>query len=305
MKIQLKLLLFLLPVIFISCKNKESKAIEQYNELVNKSVTDTTVSYKSIAAIEEKAFKDLILSDKDLKENKDFIDGFQENEKVKTLKASIKERIIKNVQNILKDNIFVTGLTNMWTVHRLAFDGTMTKIQTVQIDLRGNYDRENIDKKYIVTLEDNGKVYINTKNNIGEDLIFEFGKNKILYYILINDRTYTSPIDKSEKIEKKIEPELEEENEESSYDSIPPSKQDGADLGGTSGDIVIAIKEKVYFYNNSDLNSKTNAYFVKGQKAEYFEISDDNLDDEFLHVNFEYRGKVKTGYILASDVKFE
>ena len=32
---------------------------------------------------------------------------------------------------------------------------------------------------------------------------------------------------------------------------------------------------------------------------------DENLDNEFLHVNFEYKGKVTDGYILYEDIKFE
>ena len=73
--------------------------------------------------------------------------------------------------------------------------------------------------------------------------------------------------------------------------------------GGPAGDIVIAIKDKVYFYNDSKI--KTNFYFLKGQQAEYYEISDDDPDDDFLYVNFELKGQVKTGYILKSDVKFK
>lgn len=73
--------------------------------------------------------------------------------------------------------------------------------------------------------------------------------------------------------------------------------------GGPAGDIVIAIKDKVYFYNDSKI--KTNFYFLKGQQAEYYEISDDDPDDDFLYINFESKGKVKTGYILKSDVKFK
>jgi hypothetical protein len=49
--------------------------------------------------------------------------------------------------------------------------------------------------------------------------------------------------------------------------------------GGPEGDIVIAIKDKVYFYNDSKI--KTNFYFLKGQQAEYYEVSDDDPDDDF------------------------
>jgi hypothetical protein len=85
-------------------------------------------------------------------------------------------------------------------------------------------------------------------------------------------------------------------NDESSNES---------DYGAPEGEIVIAVKDIVYFYENSNYESKTSSYFSKGQKAEYFEISDDNPDDDFLYVNFERDGKVKSGYILRSDVKFQ
>jgi len=75
--------------------------------------------------------------------------------------------------------------------------------------------------------------------------------------------------------------------------------------GGPAGEIVVGIKDKIYFYDSSNSTSITSSYFVKGQKAEFFEISDDNLEDDFLYVNFEHNGKVKAGYVLRSDVKFE
>ena len=68
---------------------------------------------------------------------------------------------------------------------------------------------------------------------------------------------------------------------------------------------VIGIKDKIYFYESPDYGSQTSVYFVKGQKAKVVEIMDENLDNEFLHVNFEYKGKVTDGYILYEDVKFE
>ena len=83
------------------------------------------------------------------------------------------------------------------------------------------------------------------------------------------------------------------------------TKRPVENFGGPAGDVVIVIKEKIYFYSQSKQSSKTTSYFIKGQEAEYFEISDDNIDDEFLYVNFTYKGKVKTGYVLKSDVKFK
>ncbi len=68
---------------------------------------------------------------------------------------------------------------------------------------------------------------------------------------------------------------------------------------------VIGIKDKIYFYESPDYGSQTSVYFVKGQKAKVVEIMDENLDNEFLHVNFEYKGRVTDGYILYEDIKFE
>ena len=288
-------------ITFASCQNAEKKTIEEYCETINKTVSDTTISYDAIKIIEDKTYSNLILNNPELKDNKEFINGFQENEKIKNLKSSIKEKIIQNVQNILKKNIFVTGVDNRWQVHKLTFDGVMVNIISVQVDLRGNYDTENKTKKYTVTLEENGKAYINSTRDNGEDLTFEFGKNKTDYYIAINERVYFSAIDKSKKVETKTE--TKEETNESSFDTLP--KEAETDLGQPEGDIVVGIKEKIYFYDSSNSNSKTSAYFVKGQKAEFIEISDDNLDDDFLYVNFEHNGKVKAGYVLRSDVKFE
>ena len=295
------LLLVLSATLLFSCQNAENKTIDEYCETINKVVTDTTISYEGIASIQEKTYSDLILNNPELKDNKEFIKGFQENEKIKSLKSSIKEKIIQNVQNILKKNIFVTGVDNRWQVHKLTFDGVMVNVISVQVDLRGSYDTENKTKKYTVTLEENGKAYINAKRDNGEDLTFEFGKNKTDYYIAINERVYFSPIDKSKKVEKEVEEK--EETNESSFDTLPNEEE--TDLGQPEGDIVVGIKDKIYFYDSSNSNSKTSAYFVKGQKAEFIEISDDNLDDDFLYVNFEHNGKVKAGYVLRTDVKFK
>ena len=71
------------------------------------------------------------------------------------------------------------------------------------------------------------------------------------------------------------------------------------------GNYVIGIKDKIYFYESPEYGTQTSVYFVKGQKAKVVEIMDENLDNEFLHVNFEYKGKVTDGYILYEDIKFE
>jgi len=300
-KIYLPINVILIMTILSCGRNNENKTVEEYCETINKTVSDTTISYETIKNIEEKTYSDLILNNPELKDNKEFLKDFQENQKIKNLKSSIKEKIITNVQNILKKNIFVTGVDNRWQLHRLSFDGVMANIISVQIDLRGNYDTENKTKKYTVTLEENGKAYINSTIDNGEALTFEFGKNKTDYYIAINERVYFSAIDKSKKIEKEVE--TKEETNETSFDTLPKETESG--LGQPEGDIVVGIKDKIYFYDSSNLSSKTSSYFVKGQKAEFFEVSDDNLDDDFLYVNFEYKGKVKAGYVLRSDVKFE
>lgn len=102
--------------------------------------------------------------------------------------------------------------------------------------------------------------------------------------------------------------EKEAENKTLSSNSEEETSQKETDeaLGGEiEGDIITGIKDKIYFYESSNLDSKTSSYFLKGQKAEYLEISDDDLEDDFLYVNFEYKGKVMTGYVLKSDVKFD
>jgi hypothetical protein len=79
-----------------------------------------------------------------------------------------------------------------------------------------------------------------------------------------------------------------------------------SDMGGPAGEIVIGVGDRIYLYNESNYDSKTSAYFVKGQKAEYFEVGDDNPDDEFIYINFTNdKGHTSTGYVLISDIRFE
>ena len=64
---------------------------------------------------------------------------------------------------------------------------------------------------------------------------------------------------------------------EEAYDGIddaPNSERTNneGDYGGANGDIVVGIKDKIYFYDESNFNSKTSSYFVKGQKAEFIGI---------------------------------
>ena len=73
---------------------------------MNKAVSDTTISYSSISYLEEKTYNELILKNDELKNNTEFINSFKNNDDVKELQKSVKAKIIQNVQNILKKNIF-------------------------------------------------------------------------------------------------------------------------------------------------------------------------------------------------------
>ncbi|MEO4004623.1 hypothetical protein [Flavobacterium sp. CAU 1735] len=92
-------------------------------------------------------------------------------------------------------------------------------------------------------------------------------------------------------------------------DDIKVNNTDIEDNTNISNDVenreVTAIKDKVYFYKDFDYETKTTSYFVKGQKAEYTELNDDNFSGDFIHVKFEHNGKVTTGYVLKNDVDFE
>jgi uncharacterized membrane protein YgaE (UPF0421/DUF939 family) len=107
--------------------------------------------------------------------------------------------------------------------------------------------------------------------------------------------------DKKKEIELK-EQELKQKEEALKSKSISKVQ---TKLRQPKGNYVIGIKDRVYFYASPDYDSQTSVYFVKGQKAKVVEIMDENLDNEFLHVNFEYKGKVTDGYILYEDIKFE
>ena len=104
-----------------------------------------------------------------------------------------------------------------------------------------------------------------------------------------------------------VNKEAEKAEEAIGYSQSEMSEEEQAEQGEgePSGEIVVGISERIYFYTDSNFESKTSSYFVKGQKAEYFDVSDDNVDDEFLYVNFEYNGKIKSGYVLKSDVEFQ
>jgi hypothetical protein len=191
------LLLSSILILLTSCENIEKKTVQLYCETIKKAVSDTTISYVSISKLQEKTYKELFLNNEKLKNNTDFINSLSENDNIKGTQKSIKTKIIGNAQNILKNNIFVSGLDNRWQMHKLIFDGIMVNIISIQIDLRGSYESENIRKKYTLILEENGNVYVNTKNDEDEDLILELGKNKTEYLLALNDRLYFSVIEKN------------------------------------------------------------------------------------------------------------
>jgi site-specific DNA-cytosine methylase len=109
--------------------------------------------------------------------------------------------------------------------------------------------------------------------------------------------------DKKKEIELK-EQEL-KQKEEALKSTTTSIKRTQSKVSRPTSNYVIGIKERIYFYESPDYGTQTSVYFVKGQKAKVVEIMDENLDNEFLHVNFEYKGKVTDGYILYEDVKFE
>jgi hypothetical protein len=111
--------------------------------------------------------------------------------------------------------------------------------------------------------------------------------------------------DEESDLNNEFEDGLADEPTGTSFDEKLAQEEAEAANGGPIGEIVIGVKDRIYFYETSNLNSKTSSYFVKGQKAEFFDIEDDNPEDDFLYVYFVYRGKEKTGYVLRSDVKFE
>jgi hypothetical protein len=164
--------------LFASCKDIEKETIANYCNTVNKAVTNTTYDYSNINVIEQKTYKSLVLDNKSLAENKEFISGFNDNKEIKDLRTKIDQKIEENVQTILKKYVFVTGVDNYWQVRKLSFDGKMETFIVIQIDLRGSYEKKRETKEYTVNPEKNGKTYVKIKESDGETSIFEFGKNK-------------------------------------------------------------------------------------------------------------------------------
>lgn len=154
--------------------------------------------------------------------------------------------------------------------------------------------------KYKLKIDDDGKIYFECRID-GEDEIIDFDKNdKGEYYLdFQNYRLWMNEVKKEKKTEspkvkvaKISQSEINEEEQSEQGDVI-------------ENEIVVGINDKIYFYSNPNFEDKTKAYFVKGQTAEYDYNADNNVDDDFLFVNFAHNGKVKSGYISRSDIEFK
>ncbi len=64
------------------------------------------------------------------------------------------------------------------------------------------------------------------------------------------------------------------------------------------GDTVAANKNRVYFYLQADHNTKSNSFFVNGQKA----VVTEDIEGDFVKVSFEYNNIITNGYILKSEL---
>ena len=109
--------------------------------------------------------------------------------------------------------------------------------------------------------------------------------------------------------DKKKELELKEQELKAKEQEIKSTatsiKRTQSKVSRPTSNFVVGIKERIYFYESPDYGTQTSTFFVKGQKAEVIEVNDENSNNDFLYVSFEYKGRITTGYILWSDVKFE
>jgi hypothetical protein len=183
----------------ISCKDEKKESKELFCKSIEQKLTDTTLDYKTILKTKEKLFKELVLSNKSLKDDQEFINKFYEQKEITALENKIQNKIISNTQNILTNNTFTSGLDNYWQVHKANFDGKIMNFKSIQIDLRGNYENFNKSKVYDVIIEKNGKTYISFLKDSGEKVLLEFGKTKDNYYLYFDDKILLSPIKKSKK----------------------------------------------------------------------------------------------------------
>jgi hypothetical protein len=301
----MKRIFLLIPIIaltVISCKNEKNKIIENYSSNVVKSISDTILDY-STQKSKNKAFLDSLISNSEFKNDSKIIEEIYNNVEVKNIDNLTKEKIIINIKNKLKqkDVFFISNLTNIWSVVKAKFDDHKIEIWETQIDIyRGNQTLFSEKSPYKIRIDNDGKVFIECKIGENEDVL-DFAKNeKDEYYLdFKNYRLWLN----EEKKEKKTENKKAKEEKESQSEM---SEEEQAEQGDViENEIVVGIKDKIYFYSNPNYDSKTKSYFVKGQNAEYDFNADDNVDDEFLYVNFEFNGKIKSGYILKSDVEYK
>ncbi|MFZ4401921.1 MAG: hypothetical protein ACOYO1_17965 [Bacteroidales bacterium] len=173
-----------LAIFLFSCGNPQKKAISEYCNCLNSILTDSIYSYEIATIIEKKCYDSLILKNKSLSEDKEFIDGFYKNEQIIKLQDQIKEKIKDNVQTILTKYPFTTNLDNYYQIHKFIFDGKIVKYSVWQMDLRGSYEKNIESRTYTVSAEKNGKTYIEMETSEGKSKIYEFGKNKDNNYYL-------------------------------------------------------------------------------------------------------------------------
>lgn len=297
-----KFILAFLVFIMISCKNEKNEIIDKYLTHSEKKISETIFDY-SILKEQNKAYLDSLISKTEFKDNSKIISEIYNDEKIKTVDSLAKQKVKTNIINKIshKDVFFSSNVTNIWSVYRAEFTKSNLNITETQINLNGPARQlRNHSSKYTIKIDDEGLVVMECKIS-DDDVIIEFNKNEEGdYYIDFKDKRLWM---KKNEVQKEIQKEKDESHNDEFKSDMSPEEQ--AEQGGPIGETVIGIKDKIYFYNESNYESKTKSYFVKGQKAEYFDVSDDNTEDEFLYVNFEFNGKVKAGYVLKSDVQFE
>ena len=296
------LIIAIITLTMISCKNEKNEIIENYSSNAVKSISDTILDY-STQKNKNKTFLDSLISNSEFKNDSKVIGEIFDNVEVKNIDSLTKEKIINNIKNKLKrkDVFFISNLTNIWSVVKAKFDDHKIEIWETQIDVyRGNKTLYNEKSPYKIKIDNDGKVFIECKIGKNED-VYDFDKNENGQYYLDVEK-YRLWMNEEKKEKKTENKKLKEEKESQSE----MSEEEQAEQGDViENEIVVGIKDKIYFYSNPNYDSKTKSYFVKGQNAEYDFNADDNVDDEFLYVNFEFNGKIKSGYVLKSDVEFQ
>ncbi len=168
--------LLIASFILSSCSNPQKKAISNYCNCLKTVLNDTIINYETVNTLEKKCYDSLILQNKSLSENKEFIDGFYQNDDITKLQNKINQKIIDNVQNILKKFSFVANYNQNYQIPKYTFDGKIAHYSLIQIDLRGSYIKANDTRKYIINTDKNGKTYVEITISDGKSVIYEFGK---------------------------------------------------------------------------------------------------------------------------------